>query len=234
MKIKMPNFAEFEKRAKLDFKNKTLLKVAFTHRSFINENKGVVPEHNERLEFLGDAVLELVSSEFLFGKYPERPEGELTAIRAALVNTSSISDAASKLGMNDYLLLSKGEAKDTGRARKFILADAFEALIGAIFLDRGYDAAREFIAENILYKTDEIVEKRLWQDPKSRLQELMQERESLTPKYELVQEVGPDHDKRFISAVKINEKILAKGEGKSKQESEQEAAKAALEALGEL
>ncbi len=234
MKIKMPNFDEFEKRAKLNFKNKTLLKVAFTHRSFMNENRGVVPEHNERLEFLGDAVLELVSSEFLFGRYPEKPEGELTAIRAALVNTQSIFDAAQKLGMNDYLLLSKGESKDTGRARKFILADAFEALIGAIFLDRGYDAAREFIAENILYKTDEIVEKKLWQDPKSRLQELMQEKESLTPKYELVQEVGPDHDKRFISAVKLNDRILAKGEGKSKQESEQKAAKAALEAMGEL
>jgi len=228
----IPDFSSFENKLNLNFKNKQLLMMALTHRSFINENKGVVPEHNERLEFLGDAVLELVVSEFLFLKYPEKPEGELTAVRAALVNTQSISDAAQKLGMNDYLLLSKGEAKDTGRARQFILADAFEALIGAIFLDRGYDVAKEFIAKNILYKTEEIVEKRLWQDPKSRLQEIMQEKESVTPSYKLLQEVGPDHDKRFVSGVMLGEKLLAKGEGKSKQESEQEAAKAALESLG--
>ncbi len=227
----MPNFEDFEKKAKLHFKNKTLLKTALTHRSFMNENRGVVPEHNERLEFLGDAVLELISSEYLFAKYPEKPEGELTAIRAALVNTDSIADAARKLGMNDYLLLSKGESKDTGRARHFILANAFEALLGAIYLDRGYEAAREFVAENILYKTDEIVRKRLWQDPKSRLQEIIQEKESITPSYKLIKEVGPDHDKSFLSAVYAGEKELARGQGRSKQESEQEAARNALSKL---
>ncbi len=232
MRRQLPDFEKFEKEANLNFKNKLLLKIALTHRSFINENRGVVPEHNERLEFLGDAVLELVVSEYLFLKYPEKPEGELTAVRAALVNTQSISDAAQKLGMNDYLLLSKGEAKDTGRARQFILADAFEALIGAIFLDGGYDPAREFIAKNILHKTEEIVEKRLWQDPKSRLQEIMQEKKSVTPSYKLLKEVGPDHDKRFVSGVMAGDRLLAKGEGKSKQESEQEAAKAALKSLG--
>lgn len=230
-KFKMPNFEDFEKKANLHFKNKTLLKTALTHRSFMNENRGVVPEHNERLEFLGDAVLELISSEYLFGKYPEKPEGELTAIRAALVNTDSIADAARKLGMNDYLLLSKGESKDTGRARHFILANAFEALLGAIYLDRGYEAAREFVAENILYKTDEIVKKRLWQDPKSRLQEIIQEKESITPSYKLLKEVGPDHDKSFLSAVYAGEKELARGQGRSKQESEQEAARNALSEL---
>ena len=230
-KFTMPNFEDFEKKAKLHFKNKTLLKTALTHRSFMNENRGVVPEHNERLEFLGDAVLELISSEYLFAKYPEKPEGELTAIRAALVNTDSIADAARKLGMNDYLLLSKGESKDTGRARHFILANAFEALLGAIYLDRGYEAAREFVAENILYKTDEIVRKRLWQDPKSRLQEIIQEKESITPSYKLIKEVGPDHDKSFLSAVYAGEKELARGQGRSKQESEQEAARNALSKL---
>ncbi len=225
----MPNFEEFEKNAGLNFKNKTLLKTAFAHRSFMNENKGFVPEHNERLEFLGDAVLELVSSDFLFKRFPEKPEGELTALRAALVNTQSIYEAALKLNMNDYLLLSKGEARDTGRARVFILADAFEALIGAVYLDKGYSEAKEFIAENILYKIDEIVEKRLWQDPKSRFQELVQEKESATPKYKLLKETGPDHDKKFVSAVFVGEQKIAEGEGKSKQESEQAAAKAALQ-----
>ncbi len=229
IKNKLPDFQEFEKKTGLNFNDKELLKVAFTHRSFINESRGLAKEHNERLEFLGDAVLELVSSEFLFNKYPDKPEGELTAIRAALVNTQSISDAASKLGMNDYLLLSKGESKDTGRARKFILADAFEALIGAIYVDKGYEAAQDFIAKNILYKTEEIVENRLWQDAKSRFQELIQEKHSITPKYKLVKEIGPDHDKKFVSAVYVADKEIAQGQGRSKQEAEQEAAKAALQ-----
>ncbi len=232
MKRAIPNFDEFEKNLGIKFKNKVLLKTAFAHRSFLNENKDVVPEHNERLEFLGDAVLELIVSEFLYKKYPKKPEGELTAIRAALVNTQSISEAAQRLGMNDFLLLSKGEAKDTGRARKYILADAFEALLGAIYLDQGLDVARDFVAKNILFKTDEVVEKRLWQDPKSRFQELAQEKESKTPKYQLLKESGPDHDKRFVSAVFVGDRKIAEGEGKSKQESEQEAAKAALEKMG--
>ncbi len=228
----LPDFSLFEKKIGINFEDKTLLKVAFTHRSFINENKGVVPEHNERLEFLGDAVLELVVSEYLFKKYPKKPEGELTAVRAALVNTESIADAAQKLGMNDFLLLSKGEAKDTGRARRFILADTFEALIGAIYLDKGYDVAKDFIAKNLFHKTDEIVEKKLWQDPKSRFQEKAQAIVSITPKYKMVEESGPDHDKRFVSAAFLGEEEVARGEGKSKQEAEQNAAKNALKAKG--
>ncbi|MBM3261078.1 ribonuclease III [Candidatus Kaiserbacteria bacterium] len=222
------SFDAFEERIGYTFKDKRLIETAFTHRSYLNENRTPGREHNERLEFLGDAVLELAVTEFLFAKYPEKPEGDLTAYRAALVNTVSISDAATKLGMNDHMLLSRGEAKDTGRARSIILANAFEAMIGAIYLDAGYDAARTFIATNIFHKADEVVEKRLWQDSKSRLQEIAQEKMGITPTYELVSQVGPDHDKRFMTAVYLGGARAAVGEGKSKQESEQDAAQKAL------
>lgn len=225
-------FGKFEKQIGIDFKNKDLLKQAFTHRSYLNENKGLVKEHNERLEFLGDAVLELVVTEFLYAKYPEKPEGDLTSYRAALVNTQSIADAAVKLEMNDFLLLSRGEAKDTGRARQIILANAFEALIGAIHLDQGYDVAQKFIADQLFYKTDEVVEKRLWQDAKSRFQERSQEEYSATPIYEMLSHSGPDHDKRFVSGVFIKSELIAKGEGSSKQEAEQQAAEKGLAAKG--
>ena len=227
----LPDFSKFEEKVGITFSDKTLLKTAFAHRSFINESRGIVPEHNERLEFLGDAVLELVTSDFLYKKYPKKPEGELTALRAALVNTKSISDAAQKLGMNDFLLLSKGEAKDEGRARNFILADTFEAFIGAVYLDRGYSVAQKFIADNLFHKIDEIEAKKLWQDPKSRFQEFAQEKFSITPHYEKVGESGPDHNKRFISAVFLEEKEIARGEGKSKQEAEQNAAEKAVEKM---
>lgn len=228
----MPDFAEFEKKIEVSFKDKQLLQTAFTHRSYVNENRDTVREHNERLEFLGDAVLELVITDFLFEKYPERPEGELTAFRASLVNTQSISASASDIGMNDYLLLSKGEARDTGRARQYILANTFEALIGALYIDQGYDIARLFIARTLFPKIDEIVEKRLWQDAKSYFQECAQDTFSTTPSYELVKEVGPDHDKKFIAAAMINGDAIAEGEGRSKQEAEQAAARKALEVKG--
>lgn len=210
------------------FNDKLLLKTAFTHRSYLNENRGEAREHNERLEFLGDAVLELVVTEFLYAKYPDKPEGDLTSYRAALVNTNSISDAAQKLGMNDYLLLSKGEAKDTGRARAYILANTFEAFIGALYLDQGYVAAQSFIAANLFHKADEVVAKRLWQDAKSRFQEMSQEKVGITPNYRLVDESGPDHDKHFVSGVFLHGEEIARGEGRSKQEAEQQAAEAAL------
>lgn len=222
------DFSPFESKINYTFKNSGLLETAFTHRSFLNENRAPGKEHNERLEFLGDAVLELVVTEFLFAKYPDKPEGELTAFRAALVNTQSISDAATKLGMNEYLLLSRGESKDTGRARQIILANAFEALIGALFLDRGYDVAREFIASQLFHKTDEVVEKRLWQDAKSRFQEMAQEVAGVTPRYEIVSQSGPDHDKRFVTGVYLGGDRVATGEGRSKQDAEQAAAEAAL------
>lgn len=212
------------------FKDIALLREAFTHRSYLNEHRGTGLKHNERLEFLGDAVLELVMTEYLFAKYPDEPEGRLTAYRSALVNTNSISDAAGEWGMNDYLLLSKGEAKDTGRARQYILANTFEAVIGAIFLDQGYDAAKDFIAKSLFKQLDAIIARRLWQDAKSRFQEEAQERVGITPNYVVVKETGPDHDKRFVVGVYVGAELVAKGEGASKQEAEQVAAEAGLRA----
>ena len=222
------DFSAFEKRIGHHFEDSSLLEQAFTHRSYLNENRGEWREHNERLEFLGDAILELVVTEFLFAKYPDKPEGDLTSYRAALVNTTSISDAATKLGMNEFLLLSRGEARDTGRARQIILANAFEALIGAIYLDHGYESAKKFIAAQLFHKTDEVVEKRLWQDAKSRFQEIAQEKESITPSYDVVSQTGPDHDKRFVVGVFLAGERVATGEGRSKQEAEQVAAQKAL------
>lgn len=228
----MIDFTTFEERNGLNFKNKELLKQAFVHRSYINENSGVGISHNERLEFLGDAVLELVTTEELFRRYPEKMEGELTAVRAALVNTYSISEAASKLGANDYLLLSKGEARDTGKAREYILANTYEAIIGAIYLDRGYEAAETFIEKSLFTKIEDIVSKKLWRDPKSLVQEKSQEIFGVTPRYETLEESGPDHDKNFIIGIFFGQNRVGKGSGKSKQEAEQAAAKAALKAKG--
>lgn len=230
----IPDFSILEKQINITFRDKDLLRQAFTHRSYINEHKGSSFEHNERLEFLGDAVLELATTSFLFKKYPKRNEGELTSFRAALVNTNTLSEVASKLGFNDFLLLSKGESKDTGRARQYILADTFEAMIGAIYLDQGYDAADTFINANLLGMTDDIVKTGSWIDAKSYFQEKSQEILSVTPLYETIQEEGPDHNKYFTVAVKIKDETVATGKGKSKQEAEQEAARSALEKKGWL
>lgn len=214
------------------FNDKAHLRSAITHRSYLNEHREADWDHNERLEFLGDAVLELVVTHFLFEKYPEKPEGELTAVRAALVNTVSLSAASEALQINDYLLLSKGESKDTGRARSYILANAFEAFVGAMYMDAGYDAAKTFIANNLFAKTENIVEKRLWQDPKSRFQELAQEHNSVTPVYDTLASEGPDHDRVFTIGVFLNKVKVAEGSGRSKQEAEQAAAEAAIVAKG--
>lgn len=219
----------FTARIGFPFNNKALIEQAFTHRSYLNEHRGATVSHNERLEFLGDAVLELVVTRFLFDKFPGDNEGELTAYRAALVNTNTISQVASKLGMNEFLMLSRGEAKDTGRARQYILANTFESVVGAIYLDQGYDAAEKFIGQNIFPLTDEIVSKKLWQDDKSHLQEEAQERVSITPTYKILSESGPDHDKKFTVGVYLGTELVAEGEGKSKQEAEQSAARVALE-----
>ncbi len=223
---------EFAKAVGVQFADIGLLVSAFTHRSYLNEHREVTNEHNERLEFLGDAVLELVVTNFLYKTFPAKPEGELTAYRASLVNTTTLSDVAQKLGMNDYLLLSKGEAKDTGRARQYILANTFEAVVGAIYLDQGYEVAAKFIADNLLYLMKEIISKNLWQDAKSFFQEKAQEVAGVTPSYEVLKEVGPDHDKRFTVGVYLKEVLVAEGEGHSKQEAEQEAARAGLEKKG--
>jgi len=228
----MKDFSLFEEKTGFVFNDKSLLKQAFTHRSYINEHPKEELGHNERLEFLGDAVLELITTDFLYAKYPDKPEGELTAFRAALVNTQSIASAATELGMNEFLLLSKGEAKDEGRARLYILANTFEAFIGALYLDQGYDAAKKFIGDSLFHKAEKIVEDRLWQDAKSRFQELAQEKTSITPTYELLNETGPDHDKQFVTGVFLGEEKVAKGNGRSKQEAEQAAAENALEVKG--
>jgi len=212
------------------FKNAETLLSAVTHRSYLNEHREATWEHNERLEFLGDAVLELVVTTFLYDKYPEKPEGELTAIRAALVNTNSLAAASEILGINQYLLMSKGESKDEGRARQYILANVFEACIGAIYIDQGYDAAKEFIANRLFGNTEDIVRMRLWQDAKSRFQELSQEKESTTPTYDTLSQDGPDHDRVFTVGVFLRKEKVADGKGRSKQEAEQEAAKAGLKA----
>lgn len=216
------------------FSDKTLLLSAITHRSYLNEHREATWDHNERLEFLGDAVLELVVTDFLFAKYPQKPEGELTAIRAALVNTVSLADASEKLGVNAFLLMSKGEAKDVGRARQYILANAFESCIGAIYMDQGYEVANKFIGGRLFAKTEDIVTKRLWQDAKSRFQELSQEQVSVTPTYETVSQDGPDHDRVFTVGVFLRKEKVAEGKGCSKQEAEQAAAEKAIEAKGWL
>lgn len=229
------DFSAFESKIGYVFTKRDLVEQAFTHRSYLNENRTGTngkSSHNERLEFLGDAVLELVVTEFLYEKYPEKPEGELTAYRAALVNTVSIAECATNLGMNEYLLLSRGESRDTGRARQIILANAFEALIGAIYLDSGYAPARDFIAAQLFHKTDDVVSKRLWQDAKSKLQELAQEKLKVTPLYQLLDQSGPDHDRTFVVGAFLGNEKVATGEGRSKQEAEQNAAQKALDAKG--
>jgi len=228
----MKDFKTFEKKLGLQFNDANLLRQAFTHRSYLNEHRGEVAGHNERLEFLGDAVLELISTHFLYEQYPHKTEGDLTAYRAALVNAVTCAHVAAEIGMDDYLLLSRGEAKDTGRARSILLANAFEALVGAIYLDQGYDAARDFINKHLFPKMDEIIRKRLWQDGKSTLQEKAQEHEGTTPHYEVLRETGPDHAREFKVGVYLGSTLLADGEGKSKQEAEQAAAREALEKKG--
>ena len=222
------NLVEFEKSAGLSFKNKLLLQQAFTHRSYINENRPLRLSHNERLEFLGDAVLELVITKYLFDNFPAKNEGEMTSYRSALVNANTLSEVAEEIGMNDYLLLSRGEAKDTGRARQYILANTYEALIGAIYVDRGYEAAETFIGGTLYSRVDKVAKDGGWMDAKSKFQEKAQEISGFTPMYKTVREEGPDHDKMFTVAVFVGNEEVAEGNGRSKQDAEQAAAAAGL------
>lgn len=224
----MVDFSNLEKSLGVTFRNKDLLKTALTHRSYLNENPSLVGGHNERLEFLGDAVLELVVTEYLYERFPEKPEGELTSLRASLVNANMLGKVASDLGVNDFLLLSRGEAKDLGRARLFILANAIEALIGSIYLDQGYQSAKDFILRILTGHISEILEKKLYRDAKSLFQEEAQERVGATPSYGVLEDWGPDHNKHFIIGVYLNNELIAKGEGPSKQEAQQQAAENAL------
>ncbi|OHA84197.1 MAG: ribonuclease III [Candidatus Yonathbacteria bacterium RIFOXYC1_FULL_52_10] len=231
-KVPPIDFTKFEERIGVVFSDKGILRQAFTHRSYINEHRESGLEHNERLEFLGDAILELSITDFLYHKYPEENEGELTSYRAALVNTNTISDAAKLLGMGEFLLLSKGEAKDEGKGRQYILANTFEAVIGALYLDQGYECADDFIKKTLFPRTDEIVEKGLWKDAKSLFQEMAQEYLGITPTYKVIREAGPDHDKQFTIGVYLGKDLVVEGEGKSKQEAEQSAATLGLKAKG--
>ena len=226
----MIDFSRFEKKMNIIFNDKKLLEQAFIHRSYINENGGSKVSHNERLEFLGDAVLELIVTDYLYNKYPEEDEGSLTAYRSSLVNAVIIGEVALELGMNEFLLLSKGEAKDIGKARGYILANTYEAYVGAVYLDRGYDIAKDFIARTLFDKIDDIVAKKLWRDHKSLIQEKSQEYLNVTPSYKVLSETGPDHDKYFTIGIFFGDELIAEGKGRSKQEAEQAAARHALEA----
>lgn len=225
----MKEFEKLEKKIGVNFKNKDLLTQAFCHRSFLNENPDAVLENNERMEFLGDAVLELIITEYLYQKYPKKSEGELTNWRAALVNSKMLGDLAQELDFNDYLLLSKGEEKELGKARQYILANSFEALIGSIYLDSGYKKCQKFIEKNLVKKLPEIIEEGLFRDAKSHFQEEAQERVGITPNYNVLKESGPDHAKHFIIGVFLGQTLVAQGKGFSKQEAEENAAKNALE-----
>ncbi|MDD5032996.1 MAG: ribonuclease III [Candidatus Pacebacteria bacterium] len=230
--IMVRSYSELEEKLEVKFNNIDLLKEALTHRSFLNEKRELGEHHNERLEFLGDAVLELAVTRFLFYKFSEKPEGELTSLRAALVNSKMLFEVASDMGVEKFLRLSKGEEKESGKGRNFILANTFEALIGAIYLDQGYEKAEEFVKKNICLRVDEVIEKKLWRDAKSLFQEEAQERESITPNYEVLEASGPDHKKLFVIGVYIGSELVAKGEGFSKHEAEMNAAEKALKEKG--
>ena len=212
----------------VSFRDIELLITAFTHRSYVNEHKKTVSAHNERLEFLGDAVLELVVTEYLYSNFSE-PEGILTNWRSALVRTESIGAAAAKAGFEPLLRLSRGEKRGSDRAREQILANSFEAVLGALYLDQGYDTAKRFITDNILNTFKEILSSGSWMDPKSHLQEVVQSREGFTPIYRVIEETGPDHDKTFTVGIFVNNTLRGTGIGPSKQAGQQKAAEAALE-----
>jgi len=218
---------EAQKNLAVKFKNSDLLASSLTHRSYLNENRSFNLPHNERLEFLGDAVLELVATEYLYLNYPH-PEGELTNFRSALVNYKMLSEIAKRLKLEDHLQMSRGEAKDTGRARQVILANALEAVIGAIYLDQGYEIAKDFIMNEIIVELPAIINKGAYLDPKSKLQEIVQEKKGVTPTYHVLSESGPDHDKIFVVGVFLDKTKVGEGKGPSKQEAEVAAAENAL------
>lgn len=225
----LPTYKAFAKdKLHVEFNDIDLLITAFTHRSYLNEHRKSVKEHNERLEFLGDAVLELVVTEYLYANYSE-PEGVLTNWRSSLVRTESISAAGHKLGFESLLRLSRGEKQGSARARAQILANTYEAVVGALYLDHGYEAAKRFITETILCTFQDILASGSWMDPKSHLQELAQSQDAATPAYKVIKEEGPDHDKTFTVGVYVDGKLKGQGTGPSKQSAQQKAAEAALE-----
>ena len=222
------DFSKLESKIAIKFRDQDLLQSALTHRSYLNENRNHDLPHNERLEFLGDAVLELITTEYLYRNYPN-PEGQLTNFRSALVNYRLLAEIAYEISLENFILLSHGEAKDTGRARQVILANALEALIGAIYLDQGTEEAKKFIETFVLVKLPQIVAGGSYLDPKSKLQEIIQEKMAITPMYRVISESGPDHAKQFVIGVYVDDRLIGQGAGPSKQDSEVEAAKDALE-----
>jgi len=214
-----------------ELNNEELFKTSFTHRSYLNEHAEYKNPSNERLEFLGDAVLQLLSSEFLYNTYPNDPEGELTNFRSSIVCTQSIGDEAKRLGYGQLLLLSNGEEATGGRDREYILANTFEAVLGALFLEKGLDHCREFATRELFYKVKDIVDNKLYKDAKSRFQEAAQNKTGLTPNYEVADAWGPDHEKMFKIAVYLGKEKYGEGEGRSKQKAEQKAAENALERI---
>jgi ribonuclease-3 len=222
---------EFEKICQIKINDTNLFIEAMTHRSYLNENKSHPLPHNERLEFLGDAVLELVVTDYLFNNF-NNPEGEMTAWRASLVNGEMLATVAREIGVEPFLMMSKGEAQDVGRARNYLLANSIEAIIGAIYRDSGYAEAEKFIQEFIIIHLEEILEKKLYLDPKSYFQEKAQEYESITPHYEVISEDGPDHDKKYVVGIFLNKERVAEGVGVSKQDAQRNAARAGLEIKG--
>jgi len=230
----MKTILTLENKIEVKFKNSKLLEEALTHRSFINESKEKNIVNNERLEFLGDAVIELVVTEYLFNTYPTYNEGELTSFRSALVRTESLADEAVRLEIGAFIHMSNGEDNTGGRNRPYILANTFEALIGAIYLDQGYAEVKNFIVTNLCYKVENIIKNRLDIDPKSRLQQIAQEKFKITPTYKLITETGPDHNKEFIMAAMLESYEMGKGTGDSKQSAEQAAANATLDRWDEI
>ena len=220
--------SQLENKIGVTFLNKDHLLQALTHRSYINENTNWHLNHNERLEFLGDAVLELAVTEYLYNNYPDKPEGEMTNWRAALVNAVMLAKVSEKFELNDYILLSRGESRDTGRARQYILANAVESVIGAIYIDSGYEQCKKFVDKFIIIELEEIIKNRLYKDYKSLFQEEAQDKVGITPTYEVIEEWGPDHAKTFKVGLFLEKELVAEGDGKSKQEAQQEAAKNAL------
>jgi len=224
----MKDFSKLEKKLGIEFKNKDLLKQAFCHRSYLNEDPDFRLGNNERLEFLGDAVLELIVTSSLYHRYPSRPEGELTNWRSALVNSKMLAQISKRLGFNDFLLLSKGEQMEKGKARNFILGDTFESFLGALYLDQGYKSCEDFVETHLLPEIKRIIKNRLFKDSKSQFQEKAQEKANITPAYRVIEEWGPDHDKHFLVGAYLGDTLIAKGEGTSKQEAEEKAAREAL------
>ncbi len=225
----MSNYKEIEKIVGIKFKNQDLIQEALTHRSYLNENRELNIKHNERLEFLGDAVLELVVTEYLFNNY-DNPEGELTNWRASLVKGDNLAEVADELDIEQFLMMSKGEGKDMGRARKYRLANMVEAIIGAMYLDQGYEPVNKFINKNIVSKLKNIIKNKTYLDAKSYFQQKAQEEMQTTPHYEVIKEWGPDHDKIFLVGVFVNKEKIAEGEGASKQDAQREAAANGLKA----